>query len=228
MSDSGQNDSKEKAVIGHRVIRNRDTGEVVSGLSPIYAEDFPFSGFHADQPLLRYMDLWKFEDLLKTGELNFYRADKFDDPLEGTLSKKGVQGTSASDIAFHREPLSDEEYEKASSYREIAKACTFVNCWHMNHDQCLKMWEVYSTSPESVLVITTAGRLLQSLKQRVFASPVKYVSEDTPRTEFTARSLFFYKDAKFAFEKLRASRARTWDASNLESFQGCVSLTPET
>jgi hypothetical protein len=46
------------------------------------------------------MDVWKFRDLLERKALYFCRADKFEDPLEGTISKEGIHGTSASDLAF--------------------------------------------------------------------------------------------------------------------------------
>ena len=63
------------------------------------------------------------------------------------------------------------------------------------------MWDAYTTSSDSILVISSAGRLKQALKSQAMMSAVKYVDQDTPRTEFDERSLFFYKDSSFAFEK---------------------------
>jgi hypothetical protein len=148
------------------------------------------------------MDLWKFADLLKTRELYFTRADKFADPLEGSLSKKEVHGTSKSDLAFAAAVKTDRQaYERASKNRAISKGCTFINCWHINTNEDQRMWDAYTTTSDSVVVISTAHRLDASMKQPVFGAGVRYVSEDTPRTEFDERSLFFYKDVAYKFER---------------------------
>jgi hypothetical protein len=194
--------NEESSVIAYRAIRNRATGELVTAPAPIYAQDFPYGGVSPQQPLLRYMDLWKFEDLLSSQSLFFCRADKFKDPLEGTISKKEIHGSSKSDVAFAKTAnFQKQEYEKAVEYRNTAKACTFVNCWHINNNESQAMWDAYTETPASVLVISTAMRLASSLKEPVFGSAVKYVSEDDPRTEFDGRSLFFYKDLEFDFER---------------------------
>lgn len=190
------------SVIGHRCIQHRGSGKVITAPSPIYREDYPYSTVHPKQALLRYMDFWKFEDLFKTQTLYFCRADKFDDTLEGMPSPKGVQGTSRSDFALQKTAIQVEpSYEDQLAYRAIAKWCTFVNCWHINTIDTPAMWNAYTKSSDSVLVITTQERLQASLKQQVVMSGVKYVSPETPRTEFGDRSLFFYKDISFSFEQ---------------------------
>lgn len=192
----------EGTIIAYRGIRRIATGELVTPLAPVFAEDWPSHNVHPDQSLLRYMDFWKFEDLLKSRELHFTRADKFDDPLEGTLSPKDVHGTSKSDVAFAAALNSEKrDYERSSEYRSTAKRCTFINCWHINTREDPKMWNAYTKSPDSLVVITTAARLAASVKLPVFGAGVKYVSEDTPRTEFDERSLFYYKDVQYAFER---------------------------
>lgn len=193
----------EDDIIGERVLINRRTGEVVQSLGPMYAEDWPYLDLPDDHPLLRYMDLWKFEDMLRTSTLYFRRADKFeDDPLEGTISKEGVHLTSRTDKAMmERIQLAPQTYAEMAAYRDIANGMTFVNCWHINNNECPKMWESYTTSSDSILVISSAGRLKRALDREVMMSAVKYVDQNTPRTEFGERSLFFYKDSSFAFEK---------------------------
>ncbi len=151
---------------------------------------------------MRYMDFSKFEDLFESQELYFRRADKLPDALEGTLSVEGVHGTSASDIAFsERVSLDRPSYERQLEYRKTAKGCTFLNCWHINTRETKRMWDAYTESNDSVLIVSTAERLQASLKSRVFISPVQYVSPETPRTEFDEKSLFFFKDISFSFEQ---------------------------
>ena len=192
----------EEKIIGYRFIHNRETGEIATEPSPVYAEDWPYGFLAPNQALLRYMDYWKFEDLVKTNELYFCRADKFDDPLEGALSREGVHGTSRSDVAFAATAsVNSGSYEQKAEYRDIAKGCTFVNCWHINTDESQDMWDAYTTSPDSVMIISSSERLAASLSQPVVAAAVKYVDQETPRTEFGERSLFFYKDTEYAFER---------------------------
>jgi hypothetical protein len=190
------------AILGSRCLTHRATGINITSRAPIYREDWPYSTVHPQQALLRYMDFWKFEDLFKTQTLYFCRADKFDDALEGMPSPKGVQGTSRSDLAFQNTAIRVEpSYEDQLAYRAIAKGCTFVNCWHINTIDTPAMWKSYTKSNDSLLVVTTQERLEASLKQQVVMAGVKYVSSETPRTEFGDRSLFFYKDAQYSFEQ---------------------------
>ena len=187
-------------VIGNRVIRHIPTGEICSVPAPVFETDWPYGTVSPNQPLLRYMDLWKFEDLLHRGALYFCRADKFDDPLEGTMSPEGVHGTSASDVAFFgTNQANSDTYAQQSKYRELARGTTFVSCWHINDRESQEMWDAYTSSSDSVLVVTTAERLAASLSMPVFGAAVKYVTADTPRTEFDERSLFYYKDVSFDF-----------------------------
>lgn len=189
-------------IAGYRAIKNRVTGELVTEPTPVYAEDISYQEVHPDQPLLRYMDFFKFEDMLKTQTLYFCRADKFADPLEGTVSEEEVHGTSASDMALAEQvAMAEGEYEKAKAYEKVAKGCTFVNCWHINHEESQQMWDAYTSSPESVLVVTTVQKLRMSLEMPVIGAGVTYLSGNSPRTDFGNRSLFFYKDEQYTFEK---------------------------
>lgn len=175
---------------------------MVNKPAPIFAEDWPLFQISAQQPLLRYMDVFKFKDLLETSTLYFRRADKLPDMLEGTVSDEGIHGTSASDIAFGKQVVRGEGYQRIAAQQEVAKSCTFLNCWHINDKATEKMWKAYTSSPESVVVFTTHAQLARALKHPVLMSGVRYITADTPRTLFDERSAFFYKDAdQFAFEK---------------------------
>src|ERR1700730_6754844 len=89
-----------RQVIGYRFIKYRRTGRCVGPLTPIFKEDWPYEIPAGNQRIWRYIDLWKFEQMLQTSSLYFRRADKLSDTGEGRLSVEGVRGTSASEIAF--------------------------------------------------------------------------------------------------------------------------------
>lgn len=144
----------------------------------------------------------KFRDLCTRRAMYFSRADKFKDSLEGTISKRNLFGKSASDLAFDKCVMKRQTtFEEAAQQQRIAKMCSFVNCWNMSDHESIEMWNEYTDSPHSVVIRTTVGRLRVAFGNRVFMSPVRYIDENTPRTEFDARSLFFFKDVQYAKER---------------------------
>ena len=140
--------------------------------------------------------------MLSTSSFYFCRDDKFDDPLEGRLSKRGVHGTSASDLAHADAYPVAEDYDSQAVSQEITRRCMFVNCWHMNTRESVRMWKEYTTSADSVVIASSVKAL-----QRVFPlgevmmSAVKYVPENFPRTGFDNLSTLFYKDESFRYER---------------------------
>ena len=108
-------------------------------LAPVFKADWPYRLPPPSQIVWRYLDLWKFDDMLRTSSLYFCRCDKFRDPLEGRLSKQGIHGTSASDKAFTaRYPIA-ADYHASAAAQEVARGCMFVNCWHMNTRESNRM-----------------------------------------------------------------------------------------
>lgn len=193
--------SRMDGPMGRRVMIERATGKIVADAGEFFAEDWQLPPLHPDQPLLKYMDLSKFEDLVRTSTLYLRRSDKFKDPLEGTLSEEGIHGTSRSDQAFAEKIKLAQDYAEQAAYRQIAKGVHFVSCWTINDRPCERMWSEYTKSRESVLIATTAARLHGALPRYVSGGQVRYVAKESPRTEFDGLSLFFYKDESFTFEQ---------------------------
>ena len=170
--------------------------------TPISKADWPYKLPPSAQIIWRYLDFWKFESMLSTSSLYFCRDDKFDDPLEGRLSKRGVHGTSASDIPHASAYPVTEDYDSQVASQEITRRCMFVNCWHMNTHESDRMWKKYTTSTDSVVVASSVKALQRMLPSgEVMMSAVKYVPEDFPRTEFDNLSILFYKDESFRYER---------------------------
>src|SRR5262245_47187572 len=84
----------------------------------------------------RFMEMWKFRDLIQTGEPHFTRADRFSDESEGLppedylhvlgLHPLDIQGLNhcIASIAQHREGF-------------------FINCWQLFEEETAAMWKVY-------------------------------------------------------------------------------------
>ncbi len=101
----------------------------------------------------RYMNLDKFEYLIKKNALYFARADQFKDPLEGTYPKGATILFSALKMKNLYEFLS-----KAESLRKSVAA----NCWHINDAESLDMWRRYTENGQGVVVRSTLYRLKKS------------------------------------------------------------------
>lgn len=112
--------------------------------------------------LWRYMDLEKFESLLKNSSLFFCRADRFADPFEGSIPKREVK----------------EDISGLSNQHRLMKKQKIINCWHINNSENDSMWKLYLKSNEGIAIRTTVERLKLSFantKELVFCSQVRYL-----------------------------------------------------
>ncbi|MEZ0253969.1 MAG: hypothetical protein ACAI37_01760 [Chthoniobacter sp.] len=187
-------------IIASRGITNRVTAET-GPLAPIFADDWPYKALDDRQTVWRYLTLSKFEDLLRTSELYFRRCDKFVDGLEGTISKREIDGTSRSDRLFHTVYPIAHDYDDAAAAQAVTRACLFVNCWHINSRESATMWNEYTPEKDAVAVVSSGKALKSSLPLGILVSPVAYVNESQPRIAFDNVSLCFYKDVSFRHER---------------------------
>jgi hypothetical protein len=191
-----------REIIGWRFIKDRRTGQPVGMLTPVFKEDWPYEVPEPRQQIWRYLDLWKFEDLLRTSCLYFRRADKLSDVGEGRLSTKEVRGTSASETAFKAAyNIAPDGHAIDGAAHETTRRCMFINCWNIGDEENPRMWAEYTTTSESVVISTTFEQLLCAVPiGELIISRVKYIDDATPRCEFFHTTPFFYKDKRFSFE----------------------------
>jgi len=182
-----------------RAIIHRPTGRIVGPIAPISPEDWPFQVIEDTEILWRYMDLWKFEDLIRTGTLYFSRPDKLKDPFEGRFSPGNLRQRSKSDEAFRQAYNIDDRDTR--NYPELHRKLVFISCWHRNTSESFEMWQAYTSSSESVVVATSAKALRRFLPQELMKYAVKYAPLDFPRTEFSHNALFYYKPSHYRFER---------------------------
>jgi hypothetical protein len=184
-----------------RVIFNRRTGQIVGPVAPIFAEDWPYEAIADSEVLWRYMELPKFEDLLKTSTLYFARADQFvDDPFEGRLSPGNAERSSKSEEIF-RSLYKIQTPENWKDSQETLRQVVFISCWHRNTRESWEMWRAYTKTPNSVVVTTSARALRLFVPDKIMKYAVKYAPLDFPRTEFTHTSLFFFKPSRYNIER---------------------------
>jgi hypothetical protein len=113
----------------------------------------------------RYMDFTQLVSMLDEKGLLFTRADLLIDKFEGTMSQPLYDY-----LERHSDP------EQHAGLLRLTRGWSFVNCWHMNECESMAMWQLYSTSKESVCVQTTYQRLREALADDVYIGMVHYIS----------------------------------------------------
>ena len=137
----------------------------------------------------RYMNLSKFESLLKEKALFFCRSDKFADPYEASIPKRQSDARVHETLKiarFFNNDFSWEEAVKKSKqigdfHKELRKSF-IVNCWHINPGESDAMWQLYISSNEGVAIRPSPERLSNSFQestQRIFMTKVRYLDYET-------------------------------------------------
>jgi hypothetical protein len=153
------------------------------------------------QKIWRYVNTDTYLDLITKEHLYFTPCNRFDDPLEGTCTRKDLEFFTsmgpklANDYRYHLEKI---------------KPFVAVNCWHINDNESLSMWKIYTEKGKGIVIESTYSRLIQSLKAArddIFIGKVDYIDhyENDEYTCGNALSCYFKKDSSFSYEQeLRA------------------------
>jgi hypothetical protein len=212
--------SAKNEIPTHGVLIDRRTGAEVGPRVPVDPRDWPYGTIEPSEILWKYMDLWKFKEMLENSALYFSRQDRFDDPFEGRFTKANATGLSTTEQAFYNAyPKISRSQSEAKKQYETHRHCVFISCWHRNTKESQEMWRAYTTGPESVVVTTSAKALYRFLPDEIMKSPVKYHSNNYRRSEiFGWNTLSFYKPSSHGFERefrmlrnLGSGESVSWD-----------------
>lgn len=228
-----ENRSGSAIEIGRYVRRNRLTGETLTEGAPIYAIDYPF---HSPDPAVitwRYLDWFKFEDLVINRRLYFRRADRLDDQMEGRFSEANRRFQTALSQRFHEAHGLQHNPDQERASNELIRPRVFINCWHINGNESARMWKLYTKSADSVVIRSRCDLLHSSSDGR--AHPpllVRYVGQDEPRPEYHSLAPFIFKGPCFNFENevrllLEAGSDESISLDGEEDFFRYLPLRPE-
>lgn len=163
----------------------------------------------------RYMDFTKFVSLLEFRKLYFTRADKFEDPFEGSLPKLNVKKRDLAPYALP-DPLKGVNIQMSRSMAEQSRNLPryiAINCWHMNEHESAEMWKLYLNSNEGVAIQSTYSLLKKSFtdEERIYLGIVKYIDYDRDYLDpSNFYNPFIHKRKSFQHEKeVRALVRRT-------------------
>ena len=110
-----------------------------------------------DTPILRFMERWKFEDLLK-GRMYFRRADLFDDESEGLPLDEYWQ-------TLNLNPLDPNDVHTRNyhlGFDAQIRQSYFITCWYLGLNEPVRMWRTYAKG-SGVAVYSTYARLKAAL-----------------------------------------------------------------
>ncbi len=145
------------------------------------------------------MGFAKFISTLDRRALFFARADKLEDPLEGSLSK-----VNASLRPQIYQAVPDHIQDALASARQLMPRYTLVNCWYSSDYESNAMWEIYSGKGEGVAIKTDVASFVKSLggPDDIFVGKVVYEDYETafiPDINFL--HAFLRKRKHFEYEK---------------------------
>ncbi len=177
----------------------------------------------------RYMDFTKFVSLIDTRCLFFTRADKFEDPFEGSWPLHNLKAMKNAP-----DELSTEDKEiYLKSYAHIGRVSkswlkfAAINCWHMNEHESAAMWKLYLKSDEGIAVQSTYNRLRSSItdNEHVNLGVVKYIDYETEWIDGRLNLLAPFVHKRKSFEHEREVRAMVTKWPNVE---GTIDANHET
>jgi hypothetical protein len=170
-----------------------------------------------DTVLWRYSDFAKFMDFMERRKLWFSRADKFEDPLEGTFTD--AETAYFRSLQFSASPEHRGWATAPSRIPQVARATTFVNCWREGKFESMAMWDIYRKGSGVVAIKSTVGLLKQAFatyKWNVYISRVNYINwSDAGGWNSNGLTLCGRKDISYSHES--EVRAIIW---GLEPPQG--------
>ena len=127
--------------------------------------------------LWRYMDFTKFVYLLHRKALFFSRADRLDDPFEGSYSRTNVR---LRPLVYEKIP--QKQLAIASNFYREMRRYVVINSWHMNEHESDAMWKLYLKTDKGIAIQSTFSKLTESFKNYkdpVYIGIMKYIDYET-------------------------------------------------
>ena len=161
----------------------------------------------------RYMDLSKFLDILYRKALYFTRADRLDDPFEGSIPKINVEkfkNDITKNTLYHGiyktlKPLIKDDNTEWEDIRKSVREFIGINSWNMNKVESSSFWKQYCSGSDGIAIQSTIERLKKCMTNEpepVYIGQINYIDysdDEMPVISFLHQ--FLYKREVFADEK---------------------------
>lgn len=135
-----------------------------------------------DLPLWRYMDFWKFLQLINNSTLFFPNIEMMGDQTEGKIPQK-----------IYKMMLEDDERNGrknnfAKNYKEFVekklREKTLILSWNANKNESFAFWKMYAKEKLGIAIKTNIDRLKNSFKvaeENIYIGEVRYYDDENPK-----------------------------------------------
>ena len=141
----------------------------------MYKEHPHFIDMPNNTVIWKYLDLFKYLDLLNTSTLFMQRCDHFIDKLDGSSPDR-------EHLMYKFPDLDTEQVNAMLRMYDVLKRSTYVSSWHINDFESSVMWDAYSNNQGGLAIKTTVGNLKDSIidESSIYFSKVVYTRNDMP------------------------------------------------
>lgn len=181
----------------------------------------------AEAILWRYMDFPKFVSILENQALFFVRADRLNDPFEGSLPTRNIESQQTNLHPEFKEAMTMAGLPTYSLYWKQLPRFTLVNCWHHSDYESEAMWKLYSTIQGGIAIKTRFHIFIESFiaYERIHIGMVNYVDYDSQYIpQHDPLSPYLYKRNSFAHEREVRAIIQDLPIRNIGQFQGIYDI----
>lgn len=134
----------------------------------------------------RYIDLWKFEDLVNTGELYMASIDKMGDQLEFRVPEK-IKQNFVEHVRQKKGDTDAKALENALNLPERSRKEIYLSSWNNQINESFALWNIYTSSKTAVAIKSTVDRLKSAF----------HIEEE--HTQYIG-NITYHDGTKYAFE----------------------------
>jgi len=181
-------------------IVDRRTGEVVKVSRPLPDVAKLFNLPPPQTILWQFGDYRKFVQLFVERTLYLRRADQLPDIFEGRFTVANQERRSDM-FAGAFADLGLGSAAHILPIQESSRNRTFLHCWHKNEQENVRMWKEYTTTADSIALVTNLTSLFKATPEQCKGAEVHYVNEDQPLPELHSLAALVHKRREpYAFE----------------------------
>jgi len=152
----------------------------------------------SDKPIWRYMDFWKFLNLLETKSIFFSNTSNLGDNNEGRIPSFVLKRMLELD-----KQKGNKINEELNKYLENSLRKThLISSWSFAERESFAMWKMYAKDKMGIAIETDLNSLkkaFKNTKRKVYIGEVQYINEH--KYSFSTNNLFYPFVTKLDFYK---------------------------